>query len=68
MFALEIKTGGAAFRDEAIVDKNGDFALDQHATEVRRILHLISSELWTGYSSGKIMDINGNCVGHWKYE
>ena len=68
MFRLEIKTGGSAFRDENVVDKNGDFGLDPYATEVRRILMDISKRLERGFGSGKVTDINGNGVGWWSYE
>lgn len=68
MFKLEIKTGGSAFRDEYKEDKNGDFALDEYGTEVRRILRKVIKELEAGCDGGKIVDINGNCVGQWKYE
>lgn len=67
MFKIEIKTGGSAFRDEDNVDKNGDYELDYSAHEVRRILKGVIAKLENGYGSGKIMDINGNHVGEWKY-
>lgn len=68
MFKLEIKTGGAAFRDESIEDSNGDYRLDDTGAEVRRILNEISIKLRNGYCCGKVIDINGNCVGEWNYE
>lgn len=69
MFKLEIATGGAAFRDELKVNKNGDYELDSSGSEVRRILGEISRQLLLEYNSGGIvMDINGNKVGWWHYE
>jgi hypothetical protein len=68
MFRLEIKTGGAAFRDESKVDKNGEYELDSFGDEVRRILDEVSRKLRCGYGSGVVMDINGNKVGWWHYE
>lgn len=68
MFKLKIETGGSAFRDENETDKHGDFVLDSSAYEVRRILKDISNKLENGYDGGKIMDINGHCVGEWEYE
>lgn len=68
MFKLEIKTGGSAFRDESQVDRSGDFALDRYGSEVRRILKDVIRKLDEGHSCGKIMDVNGNCVGRWSHE
>lgn len=68
MFKLEIKTGGSAFRDESTIDKNGDCVLDTYGEEVRRILRKVIKDLEVGRNGGKIMDINGNCVGKWSYE
>lgn len=68
MFKLEIMTGGAAFRDDSEAAEFGDAALDPNASEVRRILVSIHDELMEGYTSGTVMDINGNKVGHWSYE
>ena len=67
MFTLKINTGNAAFRDENETDKNDDFVLDASGYEVRRILKDVSKRLENGYDEGKLMDINGNCVGEWKY-
>ena len=67
MFKLEIKTGGAAYRDEEQTDRHGDFALDPYATEVRRNLKDIIRKLEDGHTEGKIIDVNGNCAGEWKY-
>lgn len=68
MFKLEIETDGAAFRSDFVTDKNGDYVLDPNAGEVRRILHSIYEKLSVGYDNGKIIDVNGNCVGEWRYE
>lgn len=68
MFKLEIRTGGAAFRDERQIDETGEAILDPNAVEVRRILVNIHDELMEGYTSGDVMDVNGNKVGHWSYE
>ena len=54
MFKIEFKTGGAAF-DEPY-----------KASEIKRILKEISEKVECGYCSGKVIDINGNCVGEWE--
>lgn len=62
MFKIEIKTGGAAFRDE-------DDNLDQFGHEVCRLVRNVLYELEYGdKTSGNLIDINGNRVGSWKYE
>lgn len=61
MFKIEIKTGGAAFRDE-------DDNLDETGYEVRRLLKDIIKKIDCGHDSGNIIDINGNRVGSWKYD
>jgi hypothetical protein len=61
MFRIEIKTGGAAFRDE-------DDNLDETGYEVRRLLKGIEEKIKNGYTGGILIDINGNRVGSWKYE
>lgn len=68
MFKLEIKTGGAAFRDECRTNRDGDYELDRSGHEVRRILKDIALKLEHGKDRGYIMDVNGNKVGSWKYE
>ncbi len=62
MFKLEIKTVGAAFRDD-----NGE-GLDPYTTEVRRILLDVICELEAGRTDGPVMDVNGNKVGRWSYK
>ena len=61
MLKIEIKTGGAAYRDE-------NDELDRNAYELRRNLKEIMEKLECGYQSGYIMDINGNKVGEWLLE
>lgn len=61
MFRLEIKTGGAAFRDPF----TGEEDEEMEATEIRSLLAKVSCELEHGRSSGVIMDVNGNKVGSW---
>ena len=61
MLKIEIKTGGAAYRD-----KNDE--LDRSAYELRRNLKEIMEKLEYGCQSGYIMDINGNKVGEWSLE
>ena len=48
---IEFSTGNAAFEDFDI--------------EVKRILEKIICEIEDGSTSGSIIDINGNKVGHW---
>ena len=62
MFKLEIKTVGAAFRDD-----NGE-GLDPYTTEERRILLDVICELEAGRTDGPVMDVNGNKVGRWSYK
>ena len=61
MLKIEIKTGGAAYRDE-------NDELDRSAYELRRNLKEIMEKLEYGYQSGYIMDVNGNKVGNWTLE
>lgn len=61
MLKIEIKTGGAAYRDE-------DGELDRSAYELRRNLKEIEEKLEYGCQAGYIMDINGNKVGNWSIE
>ena len=61
MLKIEIKTGGATYRDE-------NDELDRSAYELRRNLKEIMEKLEYGYQSGYIMDINGNKVGEWSLE
>jgi len=68
MFKLEIKTGGAAFRDDSRTDRHDEPVLDPDATDVRRILKDVSDKLAAGHTDGSVMDVNGNKVGRWSYE
>lgn len=68
MFKLEIKTGNAAYRSETETDRLGNYVLDPYASEVRRNLKDIIRQLEDGLTSGKIMDVNGNCAGQWRYD
>lgn len=61
MFKMEIKTGGAAFRDE-----NGN--LDPYGYEVAKLLENTAYYLRHGETGGVLIDINGNKVGSWSYE
>lgn len=63
MLKIEIKTGGAAFRDT-----NGGEDAAWKASECRRLLDIISGKLDAGKTYGSIMDINGNKVGEWKVD
>ena len=51
MFKLEFRTGNAAF-------SHGDGPY-----EVKRILLDVAKQVESGRTSGKIMDVNGNCIG-----
>lgn len=51
MFKLTIKTDNAAFGDEP-------------GYEVARILRDIAHKVEEGYTSGSVLDVNGNTVGH----
>ena len=61
MFKMEIKTGGAAFRDEITGEENSI----AEAEELERILIRVAKEIAMDKQSGVIMDINGNKVGTW---
>lgn len=55
MVKIEIRTGGAAFRNE-------DETLD--TTEIVRILRSAAQKIENGLEKGVFMDINGNSVGN----
>jgi len=61
MFKLEIKTGGAAFRDPITGEEDNYY----EAVEIGRLLRRVSADLRNHCTSGTIMDINGNKVGSW---
>lgn len=67
-FEIKIKTGGAAFRSNYETDENGEFILDPYGREVRRIIDKVVTDICYGKSCGKVVDINGNICGEWKYE
>lgn len=74
MFKLKIHTGGAAYRDEN--DPNPkhlgggiyEDRLDPYSFELRRNLKEVINKLELGYTSGNIIDINGNKAGEWSLE
>lgn len=68
MFKLEIKTGGAAFRSEDVIDHDGEYSLDPSARELRVLLRKVEVQLAHGMKEGVLMDSNGNKVGYWSYE
>lgn len=59
MLKIEIKTSGLAYKYD-----NGE--LDPFNIELIRNLEEITENLKYGYSSGNVMDINGNKVGKWE--
>lgn len=64
MFKLEIKTGGAAYRDiEGECLDPASCELIRNLKEVIKVL-----ERGSGNYDGVIMDINGNKVGSWSLE
>lgn len=61
MFKLEIKTGGAAFCNPDTGNENEFW----EGIEINRLLEKVQIEIEKGYTSGTIIDINGNRVGKW---
>lgn len=63
MCKIEFRTDNAAFREE---DEDGGDRLcfDEVATVVRGIADKIAD----GFTSGPVMDTNGNCVGDWSLD
>jgi len=61
MFKLEIKTGGAAFKNPI----TGEEDLYDEAAEINRMLSTVGADLRNGGTSGTLMDVNGNKVGTW---
>lgn len=41
--------------------------IDAPRSVIVRSMHKIQNEIAEGKSSGKILDINGNTIGKWKY-
>lgn len=66
MFEVRIQTSYAAFLDEC--SQADEPQLDPYGCEVRRLLREIQEKLETGFTSGILMDLNGNKVGEWRYE
>ena len=63
MLKIEIKTGGAAFRNE-----EDEFDAYFGGEEIKRILRKVVDDIQNGYESGSANDINGNKVCTWKLE
>lgn len=61
MFKLEIKTGGAAFCNPDTGNEDEFW----EGIEINRLLEKVKIEIEEGYTSGVLMDINGNKVGKW---
>ncbi len=61
MFKLEIETDGAAFCNP---DTGSEDELWE-GIEINRLLEEVQMKIEAGYTSGTIMDINGNRVGKW---
>ncbi len=61
MFKLEIKTGGAAFCNP----DTGSEDEFREGIEINRLLAKVQLSIEEGYTSGTIIDINGNRVGKW---
>lgn len=68
MLKIEIKTGGAAYRDDYEVDENGNNVLDPSAAELERNLLEIIKKIRYGYTEGNVIDINGNKSGTWSLD
>ena len=63
MLKIEIKTGGAAFRNE-----DDEFDAYYGGKEIKRILNEIVEDIQDGYETGSVNDINGNKVCTWELE
>ena len=61
MFKLEIETGNAAFCDPDTGSEDEFW----EGIEINRLLEKVQIEIEEGYTSGTIIDINGNRVGKW---
>ena len=74
MFKLEIRTGGAAYRDEDDPnprDLGGGIMenrLDPSSCELRKNLKSVCQKLENGYTEGYIVDTCGNRTGEWSLE
>jgi hypothetical protein len=58
---IEFSTDNDAFRDP----NTGEEDIDRRAIECKRILKQITFMVDCHYTSGPIMDINGNKIGEW---
>ena len=61
MLEIKFKTDNAAFHD----CENDEFDAECERCECARLLKEIAEALERGYTSGPVMDINGNHVGAW---
>lgn len=61
MFKLEIKTGGAAFCNPDTGNEDEFW----EGIEINKILSKIQEQIEEGYTSGVVIDINGNRCGKW---
>lgn len=61
MFKMEIKTGGAAFKDP-YTGEDDDYS---ETLEIRSLMAKVMGELENGKTSGVVIDTNGNKVGQW---
>lgn len=61
MFKLEIETDNAAFCDPDTGNEDEFW----EGIEINRLLEKVQIEIEEGYTSGTIIDINGNRVGKW---
>jgi hypothetical protein len=68
MFKLEIETSGAAFRNEDVINHDGEPDLDPSSRELRVLLGKVEVQLAHGMTDGVLMDSNGNRVGKWRLE
>lgn len=61
MFKLEIETDNAAFCDPYTGSEDEFW----EGIEINRFLEKVQIKIEEGYTSGTIIDINGNRVGKW---
>jgi hypothetical protein len=61
MFKLEIETDNAAFCDPYTGSEDEFW----EGIEINRLLEKVQIKIEEGYTSGTIIDINGNRVGKW---
>lgn len=63
MLKIEFKVGNAAFREE---DEDGNDRLCTDA--VADTVEELAGKIREGYTSGPVMDANGNTVGRWSLD